>query len=278
MWRRAKPSRADKKATEALLAKKNADKLTQSEEKAKKEALLAMRIAETLAENEAKAKLEAIKAKAEALQRAEGESKARKAEEALRKRVERLLYAGQLKLVMRYWKAGEITAAYEALTQTNPAYRGWEYRHIDTLFHRLGRVTLVEDTERDVLCVAVSPDGRRLACARGNYAHRPKRNSVYVEVWDIPSGKQILTLKKHRDYVACIAFSPDGTRLVSGSRDATVKIWNLKTAKCLRTLKGHRDCIHSVAYSFDGRRVASAGFDKTIRIWNAKIGENCCVL
>jgi WD40 repeat protein len=30
----------------------------------------------------------------------------------------------------------------------------------------------------------------------------------------------------HSDYVMSVAFSPDGTKIVSGSRDGTIKVWD----------------------------------------------------
>jgi WD40 repeat protein len=31
----------------------------------------------------------------------------------------------------------------------------------------------------------------------------------------------------HSDYVMSVAFSPDGTKIVSGSADGTIKVWDL---------------------------------------------------
>ena len=39
-----------------------------------------------------------------------------------------------------------------------------------------------------------------------------------VKVWDAASGQEVLTLKGHTDAVTSVAFSPDGKRIVSGSR------------------------------------------------------------
>ena len=31
----------------------------------------------------------------------------------------------------------------------------------------------------------------------------------------------------HSDYINSVAFSPDGTKIVSGSSDKTIKVWDL---------------------------------------------------
>ena len=52
-----------------------------------------------------------------------------------------------------------------------------------------------------------------------------------------PSGKALQTLKGHTDWVYSVAFSPDGQRIVSGSRDKTLKIWDANSGQELQTLK-----------------------------------------
>ena len=54
-----------------------------------------------------------------------------------------------------------------------------------------------------------------------------------------------------------MAFSPDGKRIVSGSRDKTVKVWDAATGQETLTLKGHTGSVSSVAFSPDGKRIVS---------------------
>ncbi|EMD36351.1 hypothetical protein CERSUDRAFT_124240 [Gelatoporia subvermispora B] len=84
----------------------------------------------------------------------------------------------------------------------------------------------------------------------------------------------LLQMSGHAGVVRSVAFSPDGTRVVSGSWDGAVRIWDARTGDLLMDpLEGHRDKVFSVAFSPDGAVVASGCVDGTIRIWNAKIGE-----
>ena len=51
--------------------------------------------------------------------------------------------------------------------------------------------------------------------------------SNVIKIWDIKTDNLILKLNKHTSYVYSLAFSPDGSRLASGSYDNTIKIWKL---------------------------------------------------
>ena len=48
------------------------------------------------------------------------------------------------------------------------------------------------------------------------------------------------TLTGHSDWVQSVAFSPDGTRVVSGSQDRLVKIWDTKTGDEVSSFVGAR--------------------------------------
>jgi WD40 repeat protein/tRNA A-37 threonylcarbamoyl transferase component Bud32/tetratricopeptide (TPR) repeat protein len=85
---------------------------------------------------------------------------------------------------------------------------------------------------------------------------------------------QLLTLEAHRGGVQSLAFSPDGTRLITGGRDKTVKLWNAATGQLLRTYRGHAKEVSGVAFSPNGKQVASvAGFEQTAHVWDARTGK-----
>ena len=84
---------------------------------------------------------------------------------------------------------------------------------------------------------------------------------------DVSKFKCLETLKGHSYSVLSVAYSPDGTKIISGSGDKTIKIWEANTGECLKTLKGHSETIFSVAYSSDGTKIISCSYDETIKIW-----------
>jgi WD40 repeat protein/serine/threonine protein kinase len=120
-----------------------------------------------------------------------------------------------------------------------------------------------------IVCGALSPDGRRLAC--GQYKNR-------VDVWDLDQPSKARTLGAHAGTIRALAFSPDGRVLASASQDATVGLWDPASGKRLLSLQGHRSGVYSVAFSTDGRRVASGGQDRTVRLWDAASGHELATL
>jgi WD40 repeat protein len=73
--------------------------------------------------------------------------------------------------------------------------------------------------------------------------------------------------------VACVDFSADGSRVVSGSYDGMVRIWNATTGEMEAKLEGHTSDVTSVAFSQDGCQVVSGSHDRTVRIWNTTTRE-----
>ncbi|MEE1000646.1 MAG: hypothetical protein U0L37_01625 [Bacteroidales bacterium] len=84
---------------------------------------------------------------------------------------------------------------------------------------------------------------------------------------DVSKFKCLKTLEGHSHEVESVAYSPDGTKIISGSLDETIKIWDTNTGECLKTLMGHIGPVWSVAFSPDGTKIVSGSDDKTVKIW-----------
>ncbi|MEO1444714.1 MAG: NB-ARC domain-containing protein, partial [Cyanobacteria bacterium J06635_11] len=97
------------------------------------------------------------------------------------------------------------------------------------------------------------------------------RTAFSAAAGDIKS--HISTLQGHQNWVCSVAFSPDGTQLVSGSADRTIRLWDVGTGECLKTLSGHGNWVMSVAFSPDGTQLVSGSADRTIRLWDVSTGE-----
>jgi WD40 repeat protein len=76
----------------------------------------------------------------------------------------------------------------------------------------------------------------------------------------------------HKDRVTSVAWSPDGSRILSGSADQTLRLWNVSSGRLERTFVGHSATVTSVAWAPDGCCVLSGSADSTLRLWNVSSG------
>ncbi len=113
-----------------------------------------------------------------------------------------------------------------------------------------------------VVAAAVSTDGTQVA---GGIC-------LTTRVWDAATGREIALLEGHEGPVQSVAFSPDGTEIVTASLDGTARVWNAVDGNEIVVLSGHEQPIRSADFSPDGKRVVTYAADRVVRVWDASSG------
>ncbi len=90
-----------------------------------------------------------------------------------------------------------------------------------------------------------------------------------IEIRDVQSHKFQREFIGHSDWPTCIAYSPDGNQLISGSLDKTVRIWNTFTGREDAILAEHKSTIVGVAFLPKSPFVVSIDALGGVIVWNA---------
>lgn len=132
----------------------------------------------------------------------------------------------------------------------------------------LDRQQTIKTSAPNLHCVAVSPDGKRLAVGGGD----PSEDGI-VEVFSLPAGEPLAQFDDHDDSVRAVAWL-DNTRLLTASIDREIKLWNLeKKPNPVLNFTGHSRSVDAVCLLRDGKTLVSAGVDQSVRVWDLKSGE-----
>ena len=148
----------------------------------------------------------------------------------------------------------------------------------------------------DVQSVAVSPDGKLLAAGVSDQT---------IRIYDLTTGQERTPRlgqerrargeprradgqgrpaigNRHNLVMSCLAFSPDGSILASGScgtgntgssQLADVYLWDVAGGKELRHFPAHQGWVSAVSFSPDGRTLATTGPEPMIRLWDVATGS-----
>jgi WD40 repeat protein/serine/threonine protein kinase len=81
-----------------------------------------------------------------------------------------------------------------------------------------------------------------------------------------------MTIELHADTVTCVAWSPDGQRIASGSLDGTACLIEASTGNLHKRLTGHREGVLAVAFSPDSSQLVTASSDGKAMVWDVDRG------
>ncbi len=218
-----------------------------------------------------------------------------------------LKIAGGFALDAAFSPDGKTLAVAAVLTASNPGSGSIELWDVATGHIR----TTFSDTGAAVSKVAYSSDGRTIASA-GNHgtvrlwdvasgqirqtldepepgtedwltamAYSPDGQFVASvdAMWNVVTGQRtpIVPTFTNAMYKRCIAFSPDGTRLLV-CIDGYVDVLDVATGKVVVDYKGHRTVVSDAVFSPDGKTVASSSEDGITQLWDPGTGQDLATL
>ncbi len=135
--------------------------------------------------------------------------------------------------------------------------------------------TPVSSSQLGIGDVVYTDDGRLLAVRATNINALVALTGPFVQVFDAETGRPRTPPLAHPTYIGHLAFSPDGSRLVTltggGYAGSAVRVWDTFSAKLLLGPVTHGDAgagvIFVVTFSPDGRRLVTGG-SASARTWD----------
>jgi formylglycine-generating enzyme len=122
--------------------------------------------------------------------------------------------------------------------------------------------------------VVISNDGQLCAVAGGVC---PQRFTRQVSVFHLDHGLKPLWNRGHDGILAAthVAFTTDGTRLLSCGQDNSVRVWEVKTGQLAKTLNGPagNKVIQTALFTPDGKRIVAVTRTGTLCLWSLADGK-----
>eukprot|EP00742_Colponemidia_sp_Colp-10_P002767 GILJ01002957.1.p1 GENE.GILJ01002957.1~~GILJ01002957.1.p1 ORF type:complete len:498 (+),score=66.24 GILJ01002957.1:214-1707(+) len=124
-------------------------------------------------------------------------------------------------------------------------------------------VMSLNEHHKEIYAIKWSPTGPGTRNPNKNILLATASFDSTVKLWDIQTGRSVLTFEEHTDPVYSVAFSPDGEYMASGSFDRCLHIWSVKDGRVLKTYRGQAG-IFEVCWNAAGNRVAACFSNNTV--------------
>jgi eukaryotic-like serine/threonine-protein kinase len=201
--------------------------------------------------------------------------------EALR----RQLYANLIARSYGETRTNHLAVADSLLDECPQEMRGLEWNFVKRLCH-LEQWTY-SGHDRNIWCVAVSPDGSKVASGSGQFIFPKEEGLGRLAVCDAATGRELFARDGLSGGVYGVAFSPDSKRLATATglltprEEGELTLWDAATGQRLWSRIEKQTQICSVRFSPDGSRLAvgTGGFNHweddhhpSCVIWDAASG------
>ncbi len=90
-----------------------------------------------------------------------------------------------------------------------------------------------------------------------------------IEIWEIDSGVRLVEKYSGAERFSCLAYSPEGTRIVTGNEDGEVELLDVADLKSRKLGDAHIPIAGAIAISPDGNRIVSGNAEGNIKLWDA---------
>lgn len=131
-------------------------------------------------------------------------------------------------------------------------------------------VSLGEGTS-GVTSLAFSPDEQFLLSGHGG-GYRGSDNSL--RIWNVESGELFAVLEGHTNSIECVAFSPNGSTIASGSWDNTIQLWDNTANRSELLWSTQTRCYQDVDFSPNGQWiVASSETQVSFQVFDSVSGK-----
>jgi len=136
-----------------------------------------------------------------------------------------------------------------------------------TGFHRSG----AKQSAEAVQAIVFDRTGASIGAVDGTYFAGPSQPFGDVAVWATATGRPVFAPRRFAAPPESIAFSPDGTRLVTGLSNGRADVLGLPSGKLVRTIEPTREDVTSVAFARDGT-LATGTWAGLVQRWNVVSG------